>query len=87
MTVPPKRRDDRSRRIPDEQRVLGSYELQLRNLIGVQSHARPIVERLEGQPRLADHAALILDSIDNCKLDDWIGAVTALRLAVEMERK
>ncbi|MDQ6791539.1 MAG: hypothetical protein M3075_12955 [Candidatus Dormibacteraeota bacterium] len=87
MTVPPKRRDDRSRRIPDEQRVLGSYELQLRSLIGVQSHARPIVERLEGQPALSDQAASILDYIDNCKLDDWIGAVNALRLAMEMERR
>jgi hypothetical protein len=71
----------------EPQRVLGSYELQLKNLIGVQSHARPIVERLEGQPGLAAQAALILDSIDKCKLDDWIGAVTALRLAMEMERR
>jgi hypothetical protein len=87
MTVPPKPRDDLSRRIPDEQRVLGSYELQLRNLIGVQSHARLIVERLEGQQGLADQASLILDYIDNCKLDNWIAAVNALRLAMEMERR
>ena len=87
MTVPPKGRDDPSRRIPDEQRILGSYELQLRNLIGVQRHVRPVVERLEGQRGLADQTALILDYIDKCKLDEWIAAVNALRLAMEMERR
>jgi hypothetical protein len=87
MTLPPKRPDDPIPRIPDEQHILGSYELQLRNLNGVQRHARPIVERLEGQRGLTEQAALLLDHIDTCNLDNWITAVSPLRVAMETERR
>jgi hypothetical protein len=87
MTLPPKRPDDPIPWIPDEQRILGSYELQLRNLNGVQRRARPIVERLEGQRGLTKQAAQLLDHIETCNLDNWITAISALRHAMETERR
>jgi hypothetical protein len=64
MTLLPDRPDDHIPRIPDKQRILGSYEVQLRNLNGVKRHARPIVQRLEGQRGLTERAALLLDHIE-----------------------
>jgi hypothetical protein len=87
MTLLPDRPDDHIPRIPDKQRILGSYEVQLRNLNGVKRHARPIVERLEGQRGLTEQAALLLDHIDTCNPDNWITAVSALRVVMERERR
>jgi hypothetical protein len=69
----------RMRPIPDEQRILGSYELQLRNLVGVQRHAQPIVERLQGRRGFADPTSEVLSHMYSCDLDAQIAAVAALR--------
>jgi hypothetical protein len=79
--------NDRStRRLPEDARVLDSYELQLRNLVGVQRHAQPIVERLHGKAGLAEVTADLLGRMLKGDLDGWINSVAALRGAVEHEK-
>jgi hypothetical protein len=79
--------DDTTRRLPDHQRVLGSYELQLRNLLGVQRHAQLIVERLQGKRGLAEPIAELLSRIENSDMDAWIASVQAVRAALERESR
>jgi hypothetical protein len=77
--------DDTTRRLPDDQRVLGSYELQLRNLLGVQRYAQLIVERLQGRRGFAEPIAELLSHIENSDMDAWIASVHAVRVALERE--
>jgi hypothetical protein len=70
-------------RLPEDALVLGSLELQLRNLRSVQQRALPIVERLQGQLGLAEPTAEVLGLLLSCDLEAAIPAVGALRVAVE----
>jgi hypothetical protein len=79
--------DDTTRRLPDDQRVLGSYELQLRNLLGVQRHAQLIVEQLQGRRGFAGPTAELLSHIENSDMDAWIASVQAVRAALERESR
>jgi hypothetical protein len=79
--------DKLSRRLSDDQLVLGSLELQLRNLLGVRRNAIPIVERLQGKRELAEPTTEVLGLLLSCDVDSLIAAVAALRAALEAETR
>src|SRR2546425_7650404 len=79
--------DDTTRRLPDDQRVLGSYELQLRNLLGVQRHAQQIVEQLQGRRGFAEPIAELLSHIESSDMEAWIASVQAVRATLQRESR
>jgi hypothetical protein len=48
---------------------------------------RPLLNRSRGERGLSEHATSVLDYIDTSNSDSWIAAISALRYAMETERR